>query len=310
MKRIALIDLDGTLPNLALCKLEKHHKEQGDQVVWNTLNYDLAYVSLLFTFNRNKLNYWMNKPNVIIGGSGYDFIEENDKLKQIRNTTLPKYIEDINIHKNFGFTTRGCFRNCPFCIVPLKEGKGRIVGDLWCLWDKISKEIRFFDNNILFFPKHFMNLCHELIVNCLKADFNQGLDIRLMTDVLAKKLSHVRLIDNAKYRFAWDSMEDKKLVLKNLRKVFKYIKPSRIMVYVLCGYDTDFRDDYYRVRKIKKMGCDPFVMKYHKRSKLLNEFARWNNLFYFRSLSFKGYLKARKYDDLLHQTQKELKLFV
>ena len=32
-----------------------------------------------------------------------------------------------------GFTTRGCIRNCSFCVVPQKEGKIKVEGDFGSL---------------------------------------------------------------------------------------------------------------------------------------------------------------------------------
>ncbi|MBA7632384.1 hypothetical protein ES703_39930 [subsurface metagenome] len=149
-------------------KIRIYHKRKGD-VVEEYLPvyiefYDKIYCSSIFTFTDK--SYFI--PDMIYGGSGFNL-----------TTKLPKEIEKIKPHLNFGFTTRGCNRNCKWCVVPKKEGEIKIVGDLSDLWDSKSREIKLLDNNILFVPDHFKMICEQAIKNDLIIDFNQGLDARL-----------------------------------------------------------------------------------------------------------------------------------
>lgn len=285
--KILLVNIDSKIPNLALYKIEKYHLDFGDIVDWfdknnhfDPYNYDKIFVSCILSWNKWKTNYWADFEHAAIGGSGVSL-----------SINLQKEIEDIKPKINLGFATRGCNRNCDFCIVPEKEGKVKVVGDVHDIWDGKSKEIMFLDNNILMLPDHFKLICSQLRDKKLKVDFNQGLDIRLMTDDLAKEFSIIKF---KKLRFAWDFMNMEKIFLKNMKKVFKYVKPSRVMVYMLVGYNTTFKEDMYRLKKIRSLGCDAFVMKYNNQGDLLlREFARWNNLFFFRNLPFESFLKRR-----------------
>jgi len=282
--RVLIVNIDSKIPNLALAKIEKYHRDRGDEITDYPLNankVDKIYVSCVFRKNSAKAIGWSAYPNALIGGSG---------MPDVKNK-LPDEIESILPRINLGFTTRGCIRHCPFCIVPAKEGGIKIVGDLLDLWDGgKSKEIKVLDNNILAVPKHFKLVCRQARDNHIKIDFNQGLDIRLVDEDIARELSTLRI---KTIRFAWDNMADETIVRKNLQLLSKYVTMSKIMIYVLCGYNTTFAEDMYRRTEINKFGCDAYIMPYQK-SRLMNEFSSWNNRFKYRNVPFEDYLKMRK----------------
>lgn len=91
-----------------------------------------------------------------------------------------------------GFTTRGCPRNCRWCVVPRKEGMIRPVDDI----ERIAagrREVILMDNNFLAAPREFVK--EQLEKACamnLKIDFNQGLDARLIDDRNAAWLARCR----------------------------------------------------------------------------------------------------------------------
>ena len=64
---ISLIDIDSTIPNLALKKIEKYYVDKGEKVEWNnplmTSVSTKTYVSCVFTKNRNKCLEWVNKAD-------------------------------------------------------------------------------------------------------------------------------------------------------------------------------------------------------------------------------------------------------
>jgi len=288
------MNIDSTIPNLALKKVEKYHIGKGNEIIWDMAlaldSVDKAYVSCVFPENRYKCLIFEGKA--LIGGSGYDL-----------SIKLPPEIDTIKPRINWGFTTRGCIRNCPFCFVPKMEGYIHVVGDIYDIWDGKSKEITLMDNNILALHNHFNLICQQLIKEKLKVDFNQGLDIRLITDDIARKLSQLR---NHRFRFAFDSprMEDE--FRKGLEILLKYMSPSRFMIYVLVGFDTIFDEDMYRIRVIRGYGSDAFVMLYNKlNNPLLRQLAQWNNRFQLRHVTFKNYLERKKLSYLLGQRSRE-----
>lgn len=281
--KVLIVNIDSKIPNLALAKIEKYHRDRGDQITDYQLlanKVDRIYVSCVFSKNLRQAKGWAVYPHAILGGSGFP---------DVANHLIPE-IEMIKPRINLGFTTRGCIRHCPFCIVPAKEGNIRIVGDLLDLWDGTAREIKVLDNNILALPEHFRTVCAQARENKIAVDFNQGLDIRLVNKEIAKELATLRI---KTIRFSWDNMADEKVVKKGLKLLSKYVVSSKIMIYVLTGYNTTFSEDMYRRTEINKMGCDAFIMPYHRKSRLINEFASWNNRFKYRNVPFGDYLKMR-----------------
>ncbi len=69
---------------------------------------------------------------------------------------------------------------------------------------------------------------------------------------------------------------------------------TKLKVYMLTNFDTDFRFDLYRIYTLKNMGYDPYVMVYDKQNADIKylHLQRWvNNKVIFRS----G--KAERFED-------------
>ena len=99
------------------------------------------------------------------------------------------------------FLSRGCPRNCGFCIVSGKEGRKSVkVADLSEFW-KWQPEIKIMDANLLACPDH-ENLIEQLIRSRAWVDFSQGLDIRLVNRDNVSLLNRVRI---KAVHFAWDN---------------------------------------------------------------------------------------------------------
>ena len=128
--KIGLIDVDShNFPNLALMKISAYHKARGDQVEWAIpmLKYDIVYQSKVFDFSPDE-NTCIQCEQLIKGGTGYDL---DNKLPPEIENIYPDYSLYNIKNTAYGFLTRGCPRNCPFCIVGKEEGlKSYQVTDL------------------------------------------------------------------------------------------------------------------------------------------------------------------------------------
>lgn len=271
--KILLIDIDSKIPNLALKKIEKYHLDRGDKVIWNNELFrnivDKTYVSCIFTKNKNKC--WEFEGRAEIGGSGYDLVK-----------TLPPKIEQVKPRINLGFTTRGCIRKCLWCIVPKKEGKIRIEGDLYDIWDGKAKRVIFLDNNATAFKSHLIKVLRQLQKEKIKGEYNQGLDIRLIDDEIAKELKKTKLTE---LYFAWDNIKDEPLIRKGIQ-ILKKAKIKSFRFYVLVGFNTTFEEDLYRFNTLKeitikeKLWIRPYCMRYE--DKYYNDkyikLAQWVNM--------------------------------
>jgi len=306
MKKVLLIDVDShnEFPNLVHMKISAHHKSLGDQIeiqrglIHNLKDIfnppDLIYVSCIFPQNATKTKKFLDRFSckTITGGTGLDL-----------KTTLPDSIEHImpdydlyDTKYSMGFTSRGCIRNCPWCVVPEKEGFIRDNAPITEFWDPNHKKIILLDNNFLASPKWRESL-EFLIDNELKVNFNQGLDIRTVTKknskLLAKTLSYDWHFKTKSFYFAFDTMNVKRVLLKNLNLLLESgIPPSKLMFYVLVGFNTTLQQDLERIKLLDSLGIKPFVMRYNQtegENKVLVHLARWVNRRYYQFMEFKDY---------------------
>jgi hypothetical protein len=280
--KIGLIDVDSKIPNLALMKISAYHKLLNHNVQWfyPLFNYDLVYASKVFT---NTLDYKYYATPLIKGGIGYNYDVLDNKIEFL----YPDY-SLYNCDYAVGFTTRGCIRKCPYCVVPKKEGKIRVITDIYNFWNGQEK-LMLLDNNLTALPEHFELILGQLIKERINVDFNQGLDIRLITPIMAKLLSKVRLWKQI--HFAFDNIRHEKAVRRGIKiLVNNGVKKYKLMFYVLIGFNSTPEEDLYRVGLLRGLGVDPFVMPFNKSDKYQKRFARWvNHKAIFRTVEWKNY---------------------
>lgn len=301
---IGLIDVDGHhYPNLALMRISAWHKAQGDTVEWwygDMIHYDIVYKSKVFSDAYSKdTPDPINADLVIKGGTGYHIsLDENGKevFDSEGHKDLPPEMErmfpDYSIYPEYPFavsmTSRGCPRNCAFCHVAKKEGRGPVVkvanvSDFWCGQD----EIRILDPNITA-CRQKRELMRQYIETGARLDFTQGLDIRLLDEEDMLDINKMRL---RTLHFAWDNPnEDLQQKFMNFAKNFR--RKSRVgMVYVLTGFEDVSVEEHIkralaRIIPLREMKFDPYVMIYDKPNapRELKRLQRWcNNKIIFKS---------------------------
>lgn len=289
--KVGLIDVDSKMPNLALMKISAYHKKQNDNVEWyNPMfsDWDKVYMSKIFDFTDDYM-YPVKADEIMRGGTGYS-------LKTKLPAEIEKQCPDYNLYANsgdyaLGFTTRGCIRNCPFCLVPEKEGGIKAVADIYDFWTGQDK-IKLLDNNLTAHDKHYKRVLRQLIDEEVEVDFSQGLDIRLITPEKARLLSKVKLWKQIHFAFDFPGIEQK---VREGIKILKEngVKAYKMMFYVLIGYNTEPEEDLYRVELLRSLGVDPFVMPYDKSDPYQKNFARWvNHKAIFKSVSWDEYRKT------------------
>lgn len=302
-KNISLIDIDSTIPNLALMKISSYHKNLNDNVFLNKYNNpDKVYISCIFKENKAQAIgiSQMFECEVVIGG----YAINNKQLPDIIEKRKPDYsLYDIDY--SIGYTSKGCIRKCKFCIVPKVEGKIRDHKTIQEILKSDHKKIILLDNNILASP-NFENNMNYLIENKITVNFTQGLDIRLINEKNAKILSKLKTANHKfignQIHFAFDSLKYEKQVLEGINILKDHgIKPYRLMFYILCEYDTSLKEDYYRFNLLKNNGCDPYIMIYNKSKKknFLTRFQRFVNTRIYKTCNYKDYLYFTKEDKIL-----------
>ncbi|GAI38731.1 unnamed protein product, partial [marine sediment metagenome] len=136
-------------PNLALMKLSAFHKARGDEVYLNfpLERPDITYASCVFTWNKKRISTAPNEA--VVGGSGIDLTTE---LPPEVEHIMPDYSLYPRVDFSLGFTSRGCIRKCPWCIVPEKEGQIKPRSRIYEFWDRRHRKITLLDNNLLAAP--------------------------------------------------------------------------------------------------------------------------------------------------------------
>lgn len=324
--KIGLIDADlmdnGTRhPNLVITKLAGYYRDKGDdvQLIFDTYdsvyNYEKVFISCVFNFT--KVPEWVLQLDFVeYGGTGFfpdggknlpDEIEHHmpyyDIYKpfidqQIKKGKSRTYYQDY-LDFSIGFTTRGCFRKCSFCVnkkydhvfrhSPVKE-----------FLDESRPYIYLWDDNILAYPQ-WEEVLDELEETGKPFQFRQGIDIRLMTDRKAYRFV------NSRYRgdfiFAFDHLEDKSIIVDKLQ-LWKRYSSKISKLYVIAGYksqdEKDIDDVFQRISVLMKLGSLPYIMRYelYEKSKYRSiyiELARWcNQPQFYKKKSFREFCIANQ----------------
>lgn len=281
--RVNILTPDSKLPNLAAMKISAYHKAKGDEV---TLNFplmpaDKTYASILFE--------WTPYPVGIcpltdyMGGPG---VNPSVRLPGSIETCKPDYDLYPGLDYSLGYTYRSCHRGCSFCKVPLMNEPTEHFS-IWAFHDPRFKKIALLNNNTFEDPK-WKQTFEEIWAEGLTVIDHSGYDARLMSEEKAAALIKTRF--DGQIHFAWDSVKDEK-VLKGLHLAIQCgLKPSRMMCYVLIGYDSTPEEDLYRVETLRLMRIDPFVMPFDKSDPYQKRFARWvNHKAIFKSVKWEDY---------------------
>ena len=278
---IGLIDVDGHgYPNIALMKISDYHKNKGDNVEWaNIGKYDKTYMSKLFNFTKDYECGLGSYGEIIKGGTGYDI---KSKLDQ----DIEKSMLDYSIYPMYNFSvqffSRGCIRKCEFCVVPEKEGLIKAVEPMNL--NPKGEWIEVLDNN--FFANKDWRESIDYLLKVGQPVNLHGVDVRIINEEQCywlNKLKHRKQI-----HIAWDLPNID--ILPKLKEMIKYVKPYKIMCYVLIGYNTTKDYDMYRIEKLRELGVSPFVMPFDKSDNYQKRIARWvNHKAIFNSVEFKDY---------------------
>ena len=298
--RIGLFDIDSVIPNLALMKLSAYYK-------WGCFEpefysplfhkaYWLIYASKMFNYPHPNDAYLRN--DMILGGPGFYFSEKFKNFFHVLKE-LPEEVDHFypdyelyNCDYGLGYITKGCIRTCEYCIVPKMEGMIYKFAELeeFC---KDQEKVRLLDNNILAYKDH-INELKKLRYSDKRIDFNQGLDIRLITPENAKLLHEIKRWKGLRLRFAFD--------IPSLKKIIKYkleilndagISNGTIQFYVLIGFNTSHQENLMRVLFLKERGIDVFVMPFNKMDPYQKKFARWVNRHYYKYQTWEDYISNK-----------------
>ena len=303
---VALHDSDDTnFPNLALMKIAAWHRQQGHEVVWfapdDTTRYDRVYSSKVFSWTPEDSRLPLD---TVKSGTGYGIF---DALPDVVEHTCPDYSIYCHVHErrnsrrkrpepeySLGFTTRGCVNDCPWCIVPQKEGKIRAHADIeeFCR----HRHVVLLDNNVLAHD-HGIAQIEKMARLGLRVDFTQGLDARRVDGAIARRLSALGWFKPL--RLACDQKSQMPMVERAVRLLRAAgAKPKEYFCYVLV---TDVDEAYERTMFLRGLGLAPFAQPYRDLGNTFlptvqqRLFCRWvNHKALFKSILWPDYWAQEK----------------
>ena len=252
--RIGLTDVDGHhFPNFALMKISAYHKAKGNIVEWaNPLigGYDRVYKSKIFTFTPDDI--YSYDCDVVKGGTGYDITSRLPT--EIENSLLMDYSIYPQYPFSIQFFSRGCIRQCPFCLVREKEGYISPVEPVQL--NPRGERIEVLDNNFFANPEWKFAVNYLLKTN-MPINLH-GVDARILNEEQAFWLNKLKLYKLI--HIAWDLPRFD--LRPKLVEILKYIKPYKLMCYVLIGFNSTIEQDMYRIETLRELKIKPFVMPY------------------------------------------------
>ena len=334
--KIGIIDADligrkkHRFPNLASMKISGYYKELGNEVKL-LLNYedikyyDKVFISKVFTDTPIDKNI-LKLDNVEYGGTGF-FYDKAKPLPYEIEHHMPDYhlydewvqerLSSGEKRKNLeyyldhsiGYSTRGCFRQCSFCVNKnyKKVLKNSSINEFL---DKDRKYICLLDDNILGYSG-WKDIFNELNSTGKKFQFKQGMDERLLTDEKAEIILNSNYYGD--YIFAFDNIEDKNIIIEKLKiwNNHRKTKGDNTKFYVLCGYDRenkydynfwvkDIEDTFERIKILNDNGCLPYIMRYKEyenspyRGTYINLSAWCNQPSLFRKMTYREFCVANQ----------------
>lgn len=265
-RKIGLFNIEPKIVNTAYMQISQYHKERGDEVGWwhplTAHEFDHVYCSSMFDFT--------DKSEVpeyaITGGTGFDV---TSRLSQEMERCEYDYSIYPKCKTSYVWFSRGCNRNCPWCVVPQKEGKYHLVERKQL--NPRGRYITIMDNSFFSNPdwRDVIAWLGDMPVDI------QGIDVKTLTKEKCIALNGLRQWKGKQFKIAWDE-GDEDLVPK-LKFITQFVKPYKLMCYVLIGYYNYPESDMHRVKALRKLGIDSFVMPYDKTNLYQSMFARWVN---------------------------------
>ena len=198
-------------------------------------------------------------------------LNEKGKLKLSGDHKVDSMIPDYSIldeikykypasNAYFAYMTRGCVRKCPFCAVPKIEpfyvGYIPVRKQIQLINNKYGekKDLLLLDNNVLASPQldQIIDEIKEigfqkdakLNSSLRNVDFNQGIDLRLLTKAKMKRLAELPLYP---LRIAFDHIGLKDKYIEKIEWAAKH-GFRRLSNYILYNYKDTPEDFYERLR--------------------------------------------------------------
>lgn len=221
---------------------------------------DEVHVSVTFTWDikegKRLAGAWQQYyPIVKLGGPAF-------------SSPVDDFTPGIYICQGVTFTTRGCNKRCPDCLVPEREGRLRLL--------EIQPGYIIQDNNLLQAPRaHITKVFDMLKKQRHAAVFAGGLDTELIGEWFAAQLRGVRV---RQVFMAADSVEALEPLARAAWRL-RFLGRERLRCYAMIGqHGETLEEAEARLKEIYELGCLPFAQLYQPPDKYIKYPGAWKRL--------------------------------
>lgn len=231
----------------------------GDPPLWRP-EADEVHVSVTFTWDivegQRLANAWKAYyPLVNIGGPAL-------------GSPADGFIPGMYVKEGVTFTSRGCNKRCPWCLVPLREGRLRLL--------LIQPGWNVNDNNLLQCPREHQAQVYTMLRQQRKgAKFAGGLDATLVDDWVAGQLSTVPIHE---VFLAADTKGSLKALEKAVAKL-SFLRRDQLRCYVLIAFNGEtIQEATERLEAVWEIGGLPFAQLYQPPDRFIRYSQDWRDL--------------------------------
>jgi hypothetical protein len=224
------------------------------------LEADEVHISVTFTWDIDEgyrlRDAWAQYyPDVKIGGVAI-------------NGSNSEFVPGKYLRGGVTITSRGCIRKCPWCFVPDREGKIKLL-DI-----KPGHIIQ--DNNILATPRDHQEKVYAMLGEQRKAaKFSGGIDARLVDDWVIEQFKKLRI---SEIFLAADTKGSLKALAKTVEKL-SFLGRNKLRCFVMIGYNGEtLQEAEERLQEVWNIGCLPFSQLYQPPDKRIKYSREWRIL--------------------------------